>query len=187
MLHVMEKNLTTLLIMAQNGDNSAYAEFLTVSANLLKRVLSKWIKNSEIREELIQETLISIHQNMHTFKSGLKAEPWVSTIAKYKTIDYLRKNKHQFQELTEAVTNEHSFSNTTLNSEEGHWEELREVFMIELEKLDNTSREAIIKTKIEGKTTKIAAVELGIKENAMRTRISRGVLRLKNSILGLEE
>lgn len=186
MLQIMKKNLTELLILAQNGDNIAYSQFLTDSSILLRRVTSKWIKNAEIREEIIQETLLGVHQNIHTFQNNLKAEPWLSTIARYKTIDYLRKNRHQFQELTEAVTN--SLINTNSSSKEDNvLNDYQDLLRVELKKLDPLSQLIIEKTKIEQKSTRQTAIELGIKENAVRTRISRGIQKLKDNILGKEK
>lgn len=183
----MKKNLTELLILTQNGDNHAYSLFLSQTADFLRKIMSKWIKNSEIKEELVQETLLSIHQNVHTFQPDLKAEPWISTIARYKVIDYLRKNRHQYQELTVDVTNSLQDTNSLLESHDDSWRYFHELIKNELDKLDDLSKMAIIKTKFEDKSTKEAAVELGLKENALRTRISRGIQTLRKNLLGLQD
>lgn len=183
----MKKNLTELLILAQNGDNHAYSLFLNQAADFLRKIMSKWIKNSEIKEELVQETLLSIHQNVHTFQSNLKAEPWISTIARYKVIDHLRRNRHQYQELTEDVTNSLQDTNSSLENHDDSWKYFHELVKTELEKLDELSKMAIIKTKFEDKSTREAAIELGLKENALRTRISRGMQKLRKNLLGLQD
>jgi len=186
MLHKMKKSLTDLLILAKEGDEIAYREFLIEASVFVRRILSKWLKNSEIREEIVQESLISIHQNLHTFQLNLKAEPWISTISRYKVIDFFRKNKHFSSHISFEVTNLNPDSYFVLNevSEEDYWNDWRDLFYLELSKLDNIAKDAIIKTKIEEKSTKAAASELGINENALRTRVSRGLQKLKKSLEG---
>lgn len=153
-----------LLILAQNGDKSAYCEFLTLCSSFLRNKLSRSIRRIEIREEIVQETLIGIHKNLHTFQIDRDAHAWVYGIARFKVADYFRKNPHQFSELKFDVTFEENQTNDVEESLLG---------------LPELVREALVMTKIDGLSTKEAAVKLGIKENALRTRISRALSKLK--------
>jgi RNA polymerase sigma factor (sigma-70 family) len=168
MLHMPKNNFSELLISSQNGDQEAYEQFLLECTALLRARLSRWIKQFELREEIAQEVLIGIHRNLHTFQPGRSAEAWVIGIAKYKIADYFRKTPHKFQELTQDVTILDETTNDLLES---------------IEELPSNLKEALYLTKVEGMSTKDAAQKLGIKENALRTRISRAITKLKEEIL----
>ena len=168
MLHMSKNNLTELLIKAQDGDRIAYASFLTECSSLLHVRLRKWNNRREIIEEITQEVLIGIHRNLHTFLPNRDAAAWVMGIARYKLIDYFRKNPHKYQELTVDVTIESSEPNNAL-------EDI-------LKDLPILVKEALLLTKINGLSTKEAAAQLGIKENALRTRISRALSQLRKDL-----
>jgi len=168
MLHMPQNKLSELLIAAQSGDQKAYEQFLNECTVLLRGRLSRWIKQFELREEIAQEVLIGVHRNLHTFQPGRSAEAWVIGIAKYKIADYFRKTPHKFQELTKDVTFQDESTNDLLET---------------IEELPSNLKEALYLTKVEGLSTKDAAKKLGIKENALRTRISRAIAKLKEEIL----
>ncbi len=167
MLHMGKNNFSELLRSAQAGNGEDYNQFLLQCSTVLRSRLNRWVKRQEIRDEIIQEILIGIHRNLHTFLADRSAEAWVHGIAKYKIADYYRKNPHHFEELTHDVTNEDQSTNDLLET---------------LEELPSNLKEALIMTKVEGLSTKDAARKLGIKENALRTRISRALARLKEEI-----
>lgn len=168
MLHMSQNKLSELLLAAQNGDQQAYEQFLNECTTLLRGRLSRWIKQFELREEIAQEVLIGIHRNLHTFQPERSAEAWVIGIAKYKIADYFRKTPHKFQELTRDVTILDETTNDLLET---------------IDELPSNLKEALYLTKVEGLSTKEAAQKLGIKENALRTRISRALTKLKEEIL----
>lgn len=169
MLHVTKINLTELLIKAQDGDNTSYDLFLRECSVYLRYRLRQCNKRPEIVEEIVQEVLIGIHRNLHTFLPGRNAHAWIAGIAKYKTIDYLRRNPHKFEELSFDVTNDQSDANYELE--------------VLLQDLPDLIKEALILTKIQGLSTKEAASSLGIKENALRTRISRALSKIKKDLM----
>lgn len=171
-----ENNFSQLLKRAQNGDKLAYSLFLTECTAYLRMRLKKWIKRSEIREEITQDILIGIHRNLHTYQTELRAEAWIIGIAHYKVIDYFRKNPTTYQEVNidsfyepiDDVTKSNQETNSPLD-------ELDTIF----KNLPSTTKKAIMLTKIDGLSTKEAADQLGMKENALRTRISRALQKIK--------
>lgn len=168
MLHMPQNNLSELLKSAQLGDQRAYNLFLQESTVFLRKRLTQWLKRREIIEEIVQEVLIGVHRNLHTYLPGRSAETWIIAISKYKIADYFRKNPHRFEELSENVTFDEEISNDLLEM---------------LQELPLNLSEALRLTKVDGLSTKEAAKKLGIKENALRTRISRAIEKLKEEIL----
>jgi RNA polymerase sigma factor (sigma-70 family) len=168
MLQMPQNNFAPLLQAAQDGDERAYHQFLHQCSDHLRSRLGRWINRNEVKEEIVQEVLISIHRNLHTYLPDRSAEAWVTGILKYKIADYFRKNQHYFEELSSNVTIQDESTNDLLET---------------LEELPSSLREAIYMTKVEGLSTKAAAEKLGINENAFRTRISRALAKLKEGFL----
>ncbi len=181
MLQMEKNNFTLLLKLAQTGQSKHYEECLILAANFFHQRLKKHIRQEEIREEIVQEALIGLHKNLFTFNPTLNGEAWLSTILKYKMIDYFRKHKKHHRvlaQLIDDVTIHELQTNSMHNDETWNNEEIISLRDMLLE-LSQNPREALIKTKIEGKSTKVAAEELGLRENALRTQISRGIQTLK--------
>lgn len=168
MLHMTKINLTELLIKAQDGDKTSYNLFLRECSVYLQYRLKKWNNRPEIIEEITQEILIGIHRNLHTFLPDRDAGAWIMGIAKFKVIDFLRKNPHKFQELNFDVTNIQVDTNNDLDDA--------------FDDLPQLIKEALLMTKVQGLSTREVAINLGIKENALRTRISRALSRLKKDL-----
>jgi RNA polymerase sigma-70 factor (ECF subfamily) len=163
-----QNNLYDLLILAQSGDKYAYSQLLTECSKYIGQKIRKWITRPEVAEELTQEVLIGIHRNLQTFLPGKSAEAWIMGITRFKVIDYFRKNPHKFQSLESDVTTPEEFTNNLMET---------------LDELPELLREALIMTKVEGLSTKEAAQRLSIKENALRTRLSRAMSRLKKELI----
>ena len=162
-----QNKFSELLIKAQDGDKVEYSLFLIECSVYLKFKIRKWINRPEVAEELIQEALIGIHKNLQTFDPTRSPEAWILGITRFKVIDYFRKNPHKFQELPPDVTNSEEFTNSIIET---------------LDELPENLKEALIMTKVEGLCTREAATRLGIKENALRTRLSRAMARLKEDL-----
>ncbi|MBY0414905.1 MAG: hypothetical protein K2Q18_12110, partial [Bdellovibrionales bacterium] len=136
----MEKELfNELLRKSQLGDSIAYEFFLTKCNVYLLNRLKRWIRRSEVREEITQEILLGIHHGLKTYQVGLSSTAWINAITKYKVIDFLRKNPHKFEEFTDLVTNEDEDTN-----------ELIESIYSAMEGLAPETKQAIMMTKIEG-------------------------------------
>ena len=81
-----------LLRAANGGDTSAYAAFLTALAPIVRgivRARAGGIENG-LREDIVQEVLLTVHLKRHTWQEDRPVRPWVYAIARYKIIDALR-------------------------------------------------------------------------------------------------
>ena len=86
-----EDMLRMLLLQGLAGDNDAYADFLTQSSGRLRayfrRRLAAWPDDVE---DLVQETLIALHNQRGTYRPAQPLTAWLHAIARYKMIDSLR-------------------------------------------------------------------------------------------------
>jgi RNA polymerase sigma-70 factor (ECF subfamily) len=88
----IEERLKAPWLAAQRGDGAAYERCLHELAALLRgyyrRRLARWPDDVE---DLVQETLIAVHNQRHTYDDRQPLTAWVHAIAKYKLIDLARR------------------------------------------------------------------------------------------------
>ena len=86
-----EETLRPLLMLGLDGDNAAYAEFLTRASLHLRayfrRRMADWPDDVE---DLMQETLLALHNQRHTYRPAEPLTAWLHAIARYKLVDALR-------------------------------------------------------------------------------------------------
>ncbi|EMG10938.1 sigma-70 region 2, partial [Leptospira interrogans serovar Grippotyphosa str. LT2186] len=84
---------STLIRKTREGDQISFEKFLRLVTGILRSYLSPRINNEEDREDLIQEILIGLYKAWDSYREDRHPAPWIFAIARYKTIDYLRKKK----------------------------------------------------------------------------------------------
>lgn len=83
--------LGRLMADAQRGDRRAYALLLTECASWLKRFYGRRVPPSQI-DDLVQETLMSVHGKRATYDPARPFLPWLAAIARYRWVDQLRRS-----------------------------------------------------------------------------------------------
>src|ERR1700721_3454684 len=91
-MQLKEERLRSLLIRGLLGDASAYHRFLGELTAHLRSFLRRRVRGlPEETEDLVQELLLAIHNQRHTYDPGQPLTAWVQAIARYKLIDLLRR------------------------------------------------------------------------------------------------
>lgn len=83
------------MAQAQDGDGVAYQSLLAAVLPLLRAIVGKRINDPDKGEDVVQDILMSMHRNRHTYDPKLPFRPWISTIAERRTVDALRKMYRQ--------------------------------------------------------------------------------------------
>ncbi|MCR5835145.1 MAG: sigma-70 family RNA polymerase sigma factor [Lachnospiraceae bacterium] len=98
-MKIDEHNFTKEL---QQQNQNALMYVIDEYGGLIKSVISKtMIHMTEYQEECMNDVLLAVWENIDSFhpeKNSFKN--WIAAIAKYKSIDYLRKYKKQFTEVS---------------------------------------------------------------------------------------
>src|SRR5512145_2013831 len=86
-----ERTLHDLLVEALFGDAVAYRRFLDALAGHLRAYYRRrlFALPDEV-EDLVQEALIAVHNQRHTYDAAQPLTAWVHAIARYKMVDLLR-------------------------------------------------------------------------------------------------
>ena len=83
-----EDRLKTLLMRGLAGENAAYQMFLTeLSAHLRAFLRRRLIQLPDEVEDLVQEALLAVHNQRHTYDPGQPLSAWVYAIARYKLVE----------------------------------------------------------------------------------------------------
>jgi len=181
-LRAKEDRLRILLLGGLSGDAAMYQAFLKdLSAHLRAFLRKRLTRLPDEVEDLVQESLIAIHNQRHTYDAGQPLSAWVQAIAKYKLVDFLRRRAAQ-DSLNEPLDDELDiFSSTDAEAAEAH----RDLNLL-LDALPDRQRLPILHTKLEGLSVKECARLIGLSESAVKIGVHRGLKALAARIRGKE-
>jgi len=79
--------------LAQRGDQTAYAELLGVLTTVTRQFARRKSGDVPWVEDVVQETLISVHRARHTYDPGRPFAPWFYAIAAHRVVDVYRRER----------------------------------------------------------------------------------------------
>lgn len=171
-LPTVERELSVLWAQAQAGDAAGYRLLLQKLALLLRGYLRRRLSSQpDTVEDLVQETLLTIHQKRHTHRAGEPLTAWVHAIARYKWIDHLR--SHQRREALHDDIDDWQDSLVADNSEPAQ-DSQRELAQL-LAQLPDKQRQAIECTRLQGLSVQEAAQATGQSMASIKVNVHRGL------------
>jgi RNA polymerase sigma factor (sigma-70 family) len=171
-----ERTLRQRLLLALSGDNQAYAAFLGQSgAHLRAYFRRRLIASPDDVEDLVQETLLAIHNRRHTYRTSDLLTPWLYAIARYKLVDLLRS---QSPRRAVEVPLDGDDGAADLLAVDDSADETRRDLMKLLQTLPDRQRLPIVLVKLEGRSVVEAAAATGMSESAIKVGIHRGLKKL---------
>ena len=175
----VEEALRSSLLLALAGDNEAYAAFLTRSgAHLRAYFRRRLVASPNDVEDLVQETLLAIHNRRHTWRAAEPLTPWLYAIARYKLIDLLRaQSPRRAVEVPLDDGRDEGFDAIAEVVEDLAAESRRDVLKL-LDQLADRYRLPIVLVKLEGRSIAEAAAATGLSESAVKVGIHRGMKKL---------
>lgn len=179
-MNTSESRLRDGLIRGLDGDASAYQAFLAEMSTHLRAYFRKRLARlpDEV-EDLVQETLLAIHNKRHTYDAGQPLTAWAHAIAKYKLVDLLRRRAGH-EALTDPIDDETDF----LGAADSAAAEARRDLGKLLDQLPDRQRLPIVHTKLEGLSVTEAAQRTGMSESAIKVGVHRGMKALAALIRG---
>ena len=176
-----ESRLRALLVAAQGGDETSYAGFLRETAALLRPFFRRRLAQlPDDIEDLVQETLIAVHNKRHTYDPSLPVTTWMVAIARYKMVDLLRAragrdalNDPLEDDLDELASDAEPAAN-----------EARRDLRVLLAQLPDKQRLPIEYVKIEGLSVEETAQRTGLSASAVKVGVHRGLKVLAARVRG---
>lgn len=170
-----EDHLRSLLVRGLAGDGAAYHAFLKALTVHLRAFLRGRLRGrlpNDV-EDLVQETLLALHNQRHTYDPDQPLTPWVHAIARYKLVDLLRRRAGR-----DAVTEPLDDESALLAYADTDAHDVRRDLGKLLERLPDGQRLPIVHTKLEGLSVVETAKLTGMSESAVKVGVHRGLKAL---------
>lgn len=169
-----EERLRDLLVRGLAGDAAAYHAFLReLSAHLRAFLRRRLAKLPDDVEDIVQETLLAVHNQRHTYDAAQPLTAWVHAIAKYKLVDQLRRRRNR-DLLTDSLEDR---GELLLAAEDESAQARRDIGKL-LEQLPDRHRLPIVHVKLQGLSVVEAARVTGMSESAIKVGVHRGLKAL---------
>ncbi|WP_050477640.1 sigma-70 family RNA polymerase sigma factor [Herbaspirillum rhizosphaerae] len=175
----VEERLKALLLAGLDGNETAYHAFLNeLSGRLRAYVRKRLFHLHEEVEDIVQETLLAVHNARHTYRAEEPLTAWVYAIARYKLMDFLRmRSRHDaFNEPLDDYVDIFSSSD-----DEPANDAKRDINVL-LEQLPDKQRLPIVHVKLQGMSVAETAQLTGLSESAVKIGIHRGLKSLAAKI-----
>lgn len=176
-----EERLKDLMQRGLAGEAAAYQQFLKLlSAHLrafVRRRLAQW---PDAAEDLVQEVLLAVHHQRHTYDAALPVTAWAHAIARYKLVDWWRAHAGKQALHVPLDDVQELFAATDTEAREAR----RDLAQL-LQTLPERQRLPIVHVKLEGLSVAETAQRTGMTESAVKVGIHRGLKALSARIQGM--
>ncbi len=167
-----------------DGDASAFRELYALVAPRLLGYLVKMARSRAVADDLLQQTFMKVHRARHAYVRGADPIPWIYSIAHRTFLDEARRQKRAVvrvgdgDELPEQQADLHGDA-ADRRDEPRVDPELVKATLDALAGLPEQQREAVVLTKLDGKSVAEAAEIAGTTVGAMKVRAHRGYEALR--------
>lgn len=167
------EDLGRLMSLVQAGDREAYRLLLVRVDAWLRRYLAGKLPESQI-DDLVQDTLLSMHQRRASYDPSREFLPWLAAIARYRWIDHLRRGYRKSETALEA-------HDPPQPSGEGPVVARLSLESL-LDRLPQKQVEAIVLVRIQGLSIPEAAHRCGQSEGMIKINIHRGLNKMRRMV-----
>lgn len=184
------KNMNEISIQAlTNGDRDEFTRLVDQYAGLIYRLALKMVSQEEDAEDVLQETFIKAYRNISSFRGQSSISTWLYRIAMNEALMILRKRKGKDDTIEIDANNEGEDSEPLQIVDWGNLPE-KELLTMETRKvldqavsaLSPALRSVFLLRDVEGLSVKDTAEVLELSEMAVKTRLSRARLILRQRL-----
>jgi RNA polymerase sigma-70 factor (ECF subfamily) len=182
----MSAEVIQLMQRYVDGDARAFRALYALLAPKLLGYLAKMTRDRAVADDLLQQTFLKVHRARAAWVPGADPTPWIYAIAHRTFLDEARKKQRAVvsvakgEELPEVKAD---LDGTADGAAEPVPDvELTKAAMAALEALPPQQREAVVLTKLDGKSIAEAAAIAGTTPGAMKVRAHRGYVALRKAL-----
>ena len=173
----------------RNGDRVEFSRLVdTYSANIYRLAL-KMLNQPQDAEDVLQETFLKAFRGLKNFDGRARLSTWLFRIATNEALMLLRRHKPEFVSIDEPIETEDGEQDPVqivdwccLPEGEMMSKEARQHLSEAAERLPHTLRVVFLLRDIEDLSTQETAEVLGLTETAVKTRLSRARMRLREDL-----
>lgn len=171
----------------RSGDRTEFARLLEAYSGQIYRLGMKMLNNPQDAEDVLQETFIKAFNNIDRFEGRSKISTWLYRIASNEALMLLRKRKVQILSVDEPLIGDDDPAESPqeivdwccLPEDELMSTESQAVLDRSVSQLPESLRVVFLLRDIEGLSTRETAEVLEMTETAVKTRLSRARMRLR--------
>jgi len=185
----MNDDPRTLMGQYCDGDAAAFRALYAVLAPRLLGYLVRMTRDRAVAEDLLQQTFFKVHRARAAYVRGADPVPWIYAIAHRTFLDEIRRGKRgaavteegELPEVAAVLTGEAAEVAASRPQVDG---EKAKAALAALASLPEQQREAVVLTKLDGKSIAEAAEIAGTTPGAMKVRAHRGYVALRKLLGG---
>jgi len=166
-MKIDDDSLRRSMARALDGDKAAYGFVLDQSRCWLLAYYRRRVPPAMI-DDLVQETLLSVHSKRQSFDPTRPYLPWLAAIARYRWVDALRRMRDTDELHPEEVASDEDDTGVVARLSLGRL----------LSQLPARQANVIVLTRIEGHSVAEAARICGQSENLVKVNVHRGLRKL---------
>jgi RNA polymerase sigma-70 factor, ECF subfamily len=180
---------SSLVAQAKAGDQNAFAELVTHYERKIYRLAKNITRNDEDAEDVLQDAFFKAYEHLDSFKGDSKFYTWIVRIAVNEALMRLRKRK---TDRTVPLDEPVELGEETVAREIAVWEdnpeqryskeEWRHILDEAVEGLKPDFRTVFVLRDIEELSTEETAESLGISVPAVKSRLLRARLALRETL-----
>jgi RNA polymerase sigma factor (sigma-70 family) len=180
----LEERLSAWMRAAQGGDTAAYRNLLVTIQPRIRAIVLGKIREEAAAEDVVQNTLLSIHRGRSTYRPERPFGPWMRAIVRNSIVDHFRDRKRRGDREVELVAED--WPDESPSAEAGS-DRLAPELGAALAALPESQREAVRLIQMEGLSVAEAALRVGISPGALKVRAHRGYRAMRQALEGARE
>lgn len=171
-----ETELKGWFVESLAGNQTSYRLFLEAASRLLSDYFRSRIYRADNRDDLVQETLISIHRARATYNPALPLTNWLYSIAYRRYIDYVRRQTRidrmevSGETILPLLPNQERAGEAPIDAE---------AVMQAIRDLPERQREIVRMLKVDGFSVREAAAILDMSETALKVAAHRAYKKIR--------
>lgn len=176
-----------LLARAHAGDANAIDEILSRHEQKVFRYGLRMCGNEEDARDILQETLLAAFQNVKGFRGDAQLSTWLYQIARNFCLRSRRRGMGEPERVEPLEKPEAAAvpSAETPPDAQAHAREMGAVLQSAILSLSQAHREVLILRDVEGLSAEDAAKVVGIEVGALKSRLHRARMELRERLVGL--
>jgi RNA polymerase sigma-70 factor (ECF subfamily) len=173
----------------QAGDSEEFSRIVEAYSSKIYRLATKMLNQQQDAEDVLQETFLKAYRGIKSFDGRSKISTWLFRIATNEALMIIRRKHPEVVSIDEPLETEDGEKEPVqivdwccLPEEELLSEETKERLDAGVQKLPERLRVVFILRDINDLTTHETAEILGLSDTAVKTRLSRARLKLREEL-----
>lgn len=167
---------TLIKINTQKEFHDTYNQFYNGLANYAYSIL----KDRDVAKDIVQEVFLDLWNKRESLSIKTSLQAYLVRAVKFKSIDYIRKDKTKQQYVANAVIPDRVYQDD--NDSEAEMDERKKQLSFAIAQLPTKCRQVFLLSRVNGYTYKEIAEEMQISVKTVENQISRAFKLLRQTL-----